>query len=173
MSIKFNLGGEIIDCSPRVNHNGTIQTPLSVWAKKGGVVGKVYERPLKLIVAEEAWTVSGTSTFPGAKVTLDLSDPRIPRNSDGSFKITVTAHRTNGSGSPSGCVQTGLEYGVGNDSFVTIPAGTETVSVFVYGFMRNQTLYCTFDIHVGDSSGNYVTESTSGTYLTQGTHEPT
>ena len=132
-------------------------------------VGKAAET----IVAEEAWSVTGMSTYPGAKVTLDLSDPRIPRNSDGSFKITVTAHRTNGSGNPSGCIQTDLEYGVGNDSFVTIPAGTETVSVFVYGFMPRQTLYCTFDIHVGDNSGNYVTESTSGTYLTQGTHEIT
>lgn len=173
MSIKLNLGNEIIDCSPHVKHNDVIKTPLSVWAKKGGMVGKVWEKPLKFIVAEEAWTVSGTGTFPGAKVTLDLSNPRIPRNSDGSFKITVTAHRTNGSGSPMGCVQTGLEFGVSNSGSVIIPAGTETVSVFVYGFMYKQTLYCTFDIHVGDSSGNYVTESTSGTYLTQGTNEPT
>lgn len=48
MSIKLKLGNEIGSISPRVNHNGAIQTPLSVWAKKGGVVGKVWERPLKL-----------------------------------------------------------------------------------------------------------------------------
>lgn len=173
MSIKLNLGSEIYACSPRVKHNGTIQTPLSVWAKKGGVVGKVWERPLKLIVAEEAWTVSGTGTFPGAKVTLDLSDPRIPRNSDGSFTITVTAHRTNGSGNPAGCIQTDLEYGVSNSGSVTIPAGTDSVALFVYGFLRGELLYCTFDIHVGDNEGNYITESTQNSYNTQGTYETT
>ena len=43
MSIKLKLGNEIGSISPRVKHNGAIKTPLSVWAKKGGVVGKVWD----------------------------------------------------------------------------------------------------------------------------------
>ena len=43
MSIKLKLGNEIGSISPRVKHNGAIKTPLSVWAKKGGVFGKVWD----------------------------------------------------------------------------------------------------------------------------------
>lgn len=43
MSIHAKHNGALVRLSPRVKHNGAIKTPLSVWAKKGGVFGKVWD----------------------------------------------------------------------------------------------------------------------------------
>lgn len=69
MSIKLNLGSEIYACSPRVKHNGTIQTPLSVWAKKGGVFGKVWDA-----FAVKSITVQNITDWVEGGGTRDLND---------------------------------------------------------------------------------------------------
>ena len=43
MSIHAKKDGAVVSLQPRVKHNGVIKTPLSVWAKKDGVVGKVWD----------------------------------------------------------------------------------------------------------------------------------
>lgn len=90
MSIKFNLGGEIIDCSPHVNHNGTIKTPLSVWAKNDGVVRKVWEKPYNIITAEVESGVCYyiSSRRRGARITVNLTDTRIPTTDTGQIIIS-------------------------------------------------------------------------------------
>ena len=90
MSIKFNLGGEIIDCSTRVNRNGAIKTPLSIWAKKGGVVGKVWEKPYNIITAEVESGVYYyiSSRRRGARITVNLTDTRIPTTDTGQIIIS-------------------------------------------------------------------------------------
>lgn len=95
MSIKFNLGGEIIDCSPRVKHSAAIKTPLSVWAKKDGVLKKVWDRysyvkPLRIITEElesGVWYFNA-SRRRGARIMVDLTDARIPTTDTGQIIIS-------------------------------------------------------------------------------------
>ena len=90
MSIKSKLGNEIGNISPRVKHNGAIKTPLSVWAKKGGVFGKVWEKPYNIITAEVESGVCYhiSSRRRGARITVNLTDTRIPTTDTGQIIIS-------------------------------------------------------------------------------------
>lgn len=162
MSIHTKKSGTVTEIAPRLKRNGAIVTPFSGWAKKDGVLVKVWDKyalePIDFIVSEEAALGSyGATSWNGAKVTLDLTSHLIPRKADGTIVLTTAL-----STGASAMIATADVETLGESS-LTIEAGQEAATVYllpVYGTSGSYNVNFTVS-----ANGITIAATTKGYYV--------